>query len=58
MKVSVVTVTYNAEKVLAKTMESVLDQTCHDYEYLVVDGKSTDITMYVGRYFESRLLEG
>jgi glycosyltransferase involved in cell wall biosynthesis len=58
MKVSVVTVTYNAEKVLAKTMESVLDQTCHDYEYLVVDGKSTDGTMDVVRDFESRLLEG
>lgn len=58
MKVSVVTVTYNAEKVLAKTMESVLDQTCHDYEYLIVDGKSTDGTMDIVRDFESRLLEG
>ena len=58
MKVSVVTVTYNAEKVLAKTMESVLAQTCHDYEYLIVDGKSTDGTMDIVRDFQDRVSKG
>ena len=58
MKVSIVSVTYNAEKGLAKTMISVLDQSCHDYEYLIVDGNSTDGTMDIVRDFQDRVSKG
>lgn len=41
---SVITVCYNAEEDLHKTMGSVLEQTFSDYEYIVQDGGSTDGT--------------
>ena len=45
MKVSIITITYNAERWLERTMRSVLAQTCKYYEYIIVDGGSKDGTM-------------
>lgn len=42
---SIITVTYNAEATLPRTLASVKAQTCRLFEYLVVDGKSTDATL-------------
>ncbi|MCM1356633.1 MAG: glycosyltransferase [Staphylococcus sp.] len=39
---SIITVTYNAEKTLPPTLESVKSQTCKLYEYILIDGASTD----------------
>lgn len=44
MRVSVITVTFNALPALKKTMASVMAQTSLDYEYIIVDGASTDGT--------------
>jgi glycosyltransferase involved in cell wall biosynthesis len=41
---TIVTVTYNAEETLEATIRSVAQQTFTDYEYLVIDGGSTDAT--------------
>ena len=49
MLFSIITVTWNAVGVLAPTLESVRRQTCLDYEYLVVDGASTDDTLALVR---------
>ena len=38
MKITVVTVCYNAESVLKTTFNSVLNQEYGDYEYVVIDG--------------------
>ena len=38
MKVSIITINYNNASGLQKTMESVLNQTSRDFEYIVVDG--------------------
>lgn len=45
MKISVITVCYNAEKEIEKTLSSVIKQNYNDFEYIVVDGNSTDRTM-------------
>jgi Glycosyltransferases involved in cell wall biogenesis len=51
---SIVTVCLNAEAHIAEAIESVLAQSCADYEYLVVDGGSTDGTLGVLGAYESR----
>ena len=53
-KVSIITVNYNDKEGLKKTIESVLAQTSRDYEFVVMDGGSTDgsaelIEQYKGR---------
>ena len=46
---SIVTITFNAEATLPATLQSVECQTFTDYEYLVVDGASTDGTVALAR---------
>lgn len=59
MKISIITITYNASHWLERTMLSVLKQTCTDYEYIIVDGASTDGTLDIVKgleqQFEGRL---
>lgn len=51
MKLSVITVCYNAEKDIEKTILSVIRQSYKDFEYIVIDGQSADGTMdIVNRY--------
>lgn len=51
MKISIVTITYNAEAVLQRTLDSVSRQTYRDIEHLIIDGASKDGTMdLVSRY--------
>lgn len=45
MKLLVITVTYNAEKTLERTLKSVQEQTYPYLEHLIVDGASTDGTV-------------
>lgn len=42
---SIITVCLNAEKTIRSTMESVLNQTWQDFEYIIVDGASIDRTL-------------
>lgn len=41
---TIITVTYNAEKTLPRTLASVKNQTCKLFEYLIIDGLSSDNT--------------
>ena len=43
-RVTVVTVTYNEERNLATTIESIIQQTYRSKEYIIVDGNSSDRT--------------
>ncbi len=52
MLFTIITVCYNSQKTIEQTMQSVLHQTCQDYEYIVVDGASTDGTMELIRRYE------
>lgn len=42
MKYSIITINYNNKEGLKKTIESVIHQTYCDFEYIVIDGGSTD----------------
>ncbi len=42
MKLSIITINYNNAEGLQRTMESVLNQSCRDFEYIVIDGGSSD----------------
>ncbi|MGV8962259.1 MAG: glycosyltransferase family 2 protein [Candidatus Saccharimonadaceae bacterium] len=43
-KITIVTVCYNAEKLIEKTLKSVIEQSYSKKEYVVIDGASTDST--------------
>lgn len=47
MKVTIITANFNREKTLARTIESVLDQTHDQIEYIIIDGKSTDSSLKI-----------
>lgn len=46
---SIITITYNAEKELPATMESVAEQTFRNFEHLIIDGASKDSTVALAR---------
>lgn len=52
MKISIITASYNSVSTLADAMESVLHQTYTDWEYIIVDGGSTDGTVDLIRRYE------
>ena len=56
MKISLITVCFNAEKTIATAMESVLRQKGVDVEYLVIDGGSTDGTVELIKEVESNFV--
>ena len=47
MLVSIITICYNSEAVIRKTIESVLAQTYENIEYLIIDGASKDKTVSI-----------
>lgn len=44
MKISIITVCFNSENTIEKTIKSILEQTFTEFEWVVVDGQSTDGT--------------
>lgn len=51
-KVSIVTVVFNAEELLEKTIKSVINQEYKNIEYIVIDGGSTDKTLKIIKKYE------
>jgi len=54
-KVSIITISYNNAKGLLRTIESVLKQDFCDYEYIVIDGGSSDDTKNILESFSDKI---
>ncbi|MBR1930208.1 MAG: glycosyltransferase [Lachnospiraceae bacterium] len=57
MKVSIITIAFNSEEYIGKTIESVLAQTYTDVEYWIIDGASRDATVEVAESYRQALEE-
>ncbi|RZK42725.1 MAG: glycosyltransferase [Hymenobacter sp.] len=55
MKLSIITISYNNAADLEQTIKSVLEQTWNDFEYIIIDGGSTDGSAEVIERHQSRL---
>lgn len=53
--VSVITVVYNGKDYLERTIKSVLDQSCSNSEYLIIDGNSQDGTIDLILAYEDQI---
>ena len=53
--ISIITITYNAERFLERTIHSIVAQQATDFEYIVIDGASTDGTLDIIKRFEANV---
>lgn len=54
MKISIITATFNSEKTLQDTLDSVLRQDYRNIEHIIIDGGSTDSTVDIIRVYASK----
>lgn len=52
--VTILTVSFNSEKTISKTIEAVLNQTYPNIEYIIIDGASKDHTAEVARSYQEK----
>ena len=57
MKVSIITVVYNGAEFIRDCIESILNQTYSDIEYIIVDGKSTDGTVDIVQSYGKKVAQ-
>ena len=54
-RVSIITVVYNGEKHLEQTIQSVINQTYKNIEYIIIDGGSTDGTLDIIKKYKDHI---
>ena len=52
MKISLITVTFNSDRTLCDTIQSVISQHFTNIEYIIVDGSSQDNTIEIIKKYE------
>jgi glycosyltransferase involved in cell wall biosynthesis len=55
MLVSIITITFNAEKYIERTIQSVISQTYTNIEYIIIDGASTDKTLEIIKKYKEKI---
>ncbi|HEY2583874.1 MAG TPA: glycosyltransferase family 2 protein [Mucilaginibacter sp.] len=55
LKISLITVSYNAESTISRCIESVIRQNFKNIEYIIVDGGSTDQTAEIVKRYSSHI---
>jgi len=55
--ISIITICYNAEELISKTIESVLCQNFRNYEYIIIDGGSKDETKFIVESYKKKFIE-
>ena len=53
--VSIITIVYNCETYLARAIESIINQTYSNIEYIIIDGGSTDNSVNIIKSYKSRI---
>jgi len=53
--VTIITVVFNAEKLIKKTIESVINQSYKNIEYIIIDGGSSDDTLNIIKKYENKI---
>lgn len=53
--ISIITVVFNGEKYLEETIQSVINQTYDNVEYIIIDGGSTDKTVDIIKKYEDKI---
>lgn len=54
-KISIITITFNSERYLEQTINSIATQTYTNIEYIVVDGGSSDATLEIINRYDSKI---
>ena len=55
IRVSLITVTYNAQSSIERCIQSVIAQNCKNIEYIIIDGASTDDTLKIINKYQSHI---
>lgn len=54
-QISIITVVYNGKELLEKTINSIVSQSSSNYEYLIIDGGSTDGTLDIIKKYSDKI---
>ena len=54
-KISIITAVFNGEKYLEQTIKSIINQTYKNFEYIIIDGGSTDGTLEIIKKYEDKI---
>jgi hypothetical protein len=53
--ISVITIVFNGEEKLEQTIQSVINQKCDNFEYIIIDGGSTDRTLEIINKYDDKI---